>query len=141
MADEIPQAHVQADEDESGAPVSDAEPNKDVHKPKPRHGLCEFLREYVIVVAGVLTTLAGEQAVEWLHRRHVSEQTQQGLDGEVRSNLEHAADRLSWRGCLQARLAELRDKLVASNGPWKADPEPPGPERRQRDHTRPCGAT
>jgi len=39
----------------------------DLHKPKPWHGLREFLKEYVIIVVGVLTALGGEQAVEWLH--------------------------------------------------------------------------
>ena len=42
----------------------------DIHKPKPWHGWREFLKEYVIIVVGVLTALAAEQAVEWLHWRH-----------------------------------------------------------------------
>ena len=36
----------------------------DIHKPKPWHGVREFLKEYVIIVVGVLTALAAEQAVE-----------------------------------------------------------------------------
>jgi hypothetical protein len=36
----------------------------DIHKPKPWHGLREFLKEYAIIVVGVLTALAGEQAVD-----------------------------------------------------------------------------
>jgi hypothetical protein len=48
-----------------------------VHKPKPWHGLTELLREYAIVVLGVLTALAAEQAVEGLHHRaQVREMTQ-----------------------------------------------------------------
>jgi hypothetical protein len=31
----------------------------DIHKPKPWHGVREFLKEYVIIVVGVLTALAG----------------------------------------------------------------------------------
>ncbi len=42
----------------------------DIHKPKPFHGLREFLKEYGIIVLGVLTALFLEQAVEWLHWRH-----------------------------------------------------------------------
>ena len=38
----------------------------DIHKPKPWHGVREFLKEYVIIVVGVLTALAAEQGVEWL---------------------------------------------------------------------------
>jgi hypothetical protein len=40
-----------------------------VHKAKPWHGLKELLREYLIIVLGVLTALAAEQAVEALHHR------------------------------------------------------------------------
>ncbi|MDB5442210.1 MAG: hypothetical protein JWP73_586, partial [Phenylobacterium sp.] len=32
----------------------------DIHKPKPWHGLREFLKEYAIIVVGVLTALAAE---------------------------------------------------------------------------------
>jgi hypothetical protein len=28
---------------------------------------CEFIKEYSIIFIGVLTALAAEQAVEWLH--------------------------------------------------------------------------
>jgi hypothetical protein len=37
----------------------------DIHKPKPWHGVREFLKEYLIVVGGLLTALAAEQGVEW----------------------------------------------------------------------------
>ena len=43
----------------------------DIHKPKPWHGLREFLKEYLIIVVGVLTALAAEAGVEWLHWRRV----------------------------------------------------------------------
>lgn len=39
----------------------------DIHKPKPWHGWREFLKEYAIIVLGVATALAAEQAVEWFH--------------------------------------------------------------------------
>ena len=45
----------------------------DIHKPKPWRGAREFLKEYAIIVVGVLTALALEQAVEWLHWRHEAE--------------------------------------------------------------------
>lgn len=35
----------------------------DIHKPKPWHGPREFLKEYLIIVVGVLTALAAEQTV------------------------------------------------------------------------------
>src|SRR6185437_10385130 len=45
----------------------------DIHKPKPWHGLREFLKEYVIIVVGVLTALGAEAVVEWAHWRHQGE--------------------------------------------------------------------
>jgi hypothetical protein len=48
----------------------------DIHKPKPWSGWREFLKEYAIIVAGVLTALAAEQAVqrlEWAHKVHAAE--------------------------------------------------------------------
>jgi hypothetical protein len=41
----------------------------DIHKPKPFHNWREFLKEYGIIVLGVLTALGLEQAVEWAHHR------------------------------------------------------------------------
>jgi hypothetical protein len=35
----------------------------DIHKPKLWHGLRDFLKEHGIIVLGVLTALAAEQAV------------------------------------------------------------------------------
>ena len=62
----------------------------DLHKPKPWHGLREFLKEYVIIVVGVLTALAGEQIVETLHRHEEVEQARAALKLEVRHNLTNA---------------------------------------------------
>jgi hypothetical protein len=75
-----------------------------------------------VIVVGIAIALSGEQALEALHWRHLSEQTLQDLDNEVRLDLTDAADRLSYKDCLEERLAGLRDKLVATNGDWKADP-------------------
>ena len=55
----------------------------DIHKPKPWHGVREFLKEYVIIVVGVLTALAGEQIVETLHRNEQVEQARAALKVEV----------------------------------------------------------
>ena len=48
----------------------------DIHKPKPWHGWREFLKEYAIIVVGVLTALAAEQVVErvrWMERVDAAE--------------------------------------------------------------------
>jgi len=55
----------------------------DLHKPKPWHGLREFLKEYLIIVVGVLTALGGEQVVEWLHQRTELREARAALREEV----------------------------------------------------------
>jgi hypothetical protein len=68
----------------------------DIHKPKPWHGVREFLKEYVIIVVGVLTALGAEQAVEW-RRVH-------GEVGEAR-----AALHTEMRGGVRVYVTELRE--------------------------------
>jgi len=62
-----------------------------VHKPKPWHGLKELLREYVIIVLGVLTALAAEQAVEALHHRAQVREMTDKMRAEVEEN-RHVVD-------------------------------------------------
>ena len=56
----------------------------DIHKPKPWHGVREFLKEYVIIVVGVLTALGAEQGVEWLHWRHLAEKAEVDLAAGIK---------------------------------------------------------
>jgi len=79
----------------------------DIHKPKPWHGWREFLKEYGIIVLGVLTALAFEQGVESLHWRHEVETERDALRSEVRYNLATAAFRQSQKGCIDARLSQI----------------------------------
>ena len=78
----------------------------DIHKPKPWHGVREFLKEYVIIVVGVLTALGAEQGVEWLHWRHQIELAHEALAFDMKrvmgwAGLEDARARIG------ARLTEL----------------------------------
>jgi hypothetical protein len=83
----------------------------EIHKPKPWHGWREFLKEYLIVVVGVLTALAAESGVEWLHWQHVTEQQREAL------NLNAADVRLAMlmRGdiepCVAAKLDQADEVL------------------------------
>ena len=79
----------------------------DIHKPKPWHGLREFLKEYLIIVVGVLTALVAEQVVETLHWRHVVEAEDQALEHEVTRNYAAMLVRVILQPCIDARLAEL----------------------------------
>jgi hypothetical protein len=86
----------------------------DIHKPKPWHGVREFLKEYAIIVVGVLTALAGEQAVETM-RNH--ELVARG-EGALRENFARfvqfrtIADREA--PCMAARAGEIRAILDAA---------------------------
>ncbi len=91
----------------------------DIRKPKPWHGLREFLKEYVIIVVGVLTALGAEAGVEALHWRHVTEIAERSLRAEVSENFDHARGWLSTWPCETARTVELAQALNAGEGPWR----------------------
>jgi len=90
----------------------------DIHKPKPWHGVREFLKEYVIIVVGVLTALAGEQGVEWLHWRHVAAETEDHLAAGIGPDLVNAVEFVAVHPCLQARFGELAIALRRSDPVW-----------------------
>lgn len=56
------------------------------HKSNPWHGWREFLKEYAIIVIGVLTALAAEQAVQMLHWRADVAEARKALIAEVGAN-------------------------------------------------------
>ena len=90
----------------------------DIHKPKPWIGFREFLKEYVIIVVGVLTALAAEQGVEWLHWRHVAAQVQGRLAADIGQDLVNAAEWLAIRPCFEGRVAELASALQRPDPMW-----------------------
>ena len=94
----------------------------DIHKPKPWHGLREFLKEYVIIVVGVLTALAAEQAVELLHWRHLASQARADLVENLEADLVNAAERTAIHPCATARIVELADHLRRPGVAWTGFP-------------------
>jgi len=79
----------------------------DIHKPKPWRGVREFLKEYVIIVVGVFTALAGEQAVEWLHWREMVTATREALNRELAFDQGVFQTRIDQAPCMARRLSEL----------------------------------
>ncbi|HEY1928541.1 MAG TPA: hypothetical protein VGG92_13825 [Caulobacteraceae bacterium] len=79
----------------------------EIHKPKPWHGWREFLKEYGIIVLGVLTALAGEQTVEWLHWREVVAATREALNRELAFDQSVFQTRVDQAPCMARRLSEL----------------------------------
>src|SRR5439155_8415941 len=59
----------------------------DIHEPKPWHGVREFLKEYLIIVVGVLTALAAEQVVEVIHRHEEVAAARDALHREIAVDL------------------------------------------------------
>jgi hypothetical protein len=93
----------------------------DIHKPKPWHGLREFLKEYLIVVVGVLTALGAEQFVESLHWRHKLESAEENMRAEQRDDdLPQAYVRAALGLCYRDQLRHIRASL-----------DQPGPDRQQ----------
>jgi hypothetical protein len=94
----------------------------DLHKPKPWHGVREFLKEYVIIVVGVLTALAAEQGVEWLHWSQKVANTESALRMELASVQADAQERIAVERCVDRRIDQLERRVIAAEGPLKPEP-------------------
>jgi hypothetical protein len=79
----------------------------DIHKPKPWHGLREFLKEIGTIVIGVLIALGGEQVVETLHWRHQADAAEAALSEAFLREVGNDALRQAQDACVTARLAAL----------------------------------
>jgi hypothetical protein len=77
------------------------------HHPRPWGDWREFLREYLIVVVGVLTALVAEQFAEWLHWRHEVAETRRALNEEVAFDLASAEWHTAMAACKAKRLEAL----------------------------------
>ena len=86
----------------------------DLHKPKPWHGLREFLKEYAIIVVGVLTALAAEQVAETLHHREIVDRGEAALSDNFAKFVEFRVAAEREAPCVAARAAEVRAILDAA---------------------------
>lgn len=104
----------------------------DIHKPKPWHGVREFLKEYLIIVVGVLTALGGEQLVEMLHWRHVLADARVALAADQARNLRWVAEREAESPCVAREFRALGAALdqAAETGRLPAIVAVSGPARR-----------
>jgi type II secretory pathway pseudopilin PulG len=85
----------------------------DIHKPKPWHGLREFLKEYLIIVVGVLTALGAEQLAAWVHGRGQAQEAREAVRTEIATNLGALEWRRSEGACIDRRLKEIAAALDA----------------------------
>lgn len=93
------------------------------HKPKPWHSWREFLKEYAIIVLGVATALAAEQAVENWHEHSRAAEARASVHAEIARNLAYMEMRDNSEPCVQKRLDEV-DSLIAA---WAAGKPPQVP--------------
>jgi hypothetical protein len=101
----------------------------DIHKPKPWHGLREFLKEYLIIVVGVLTALGAEAGVEWLHWRHLAEQHAQDMRAGAQTAAANALQRIAIDGCFRAQLRSIAEALRRPGEAWRGlNPNAPAGE-------------
>lgn len=88
----------------------------DVHKPHPFHNWREFLKEYGIIVLGVLTALFAEQAVLSMEWQHKVDAAIADMSNELSAgDGPQAYARLAIRDCLDARLNMLRTAVEAGD--------------------------
>lgn len=86
----------------------------DIHKPKPWRGLREFLKEYAIIVIGVLTALGAEQAVDAMRWAHQVDAAEAALKPTFVREANNAAERVAVDLCVTQRLAFLSDVVRRS---------------------------
>ncbi|HEX4098813.1 MAG TPA: hypothetical protein VHX64_18945, partial [Caulobacteraceae bacterium] len=79
----------------------------EIHKPKPWRGLREFLKEYGIIVLGVLTALALEQVVDALRWAHDIGEARQALGREIAYNIKALKLIATQDDCMTGRLDQL----------------------------------
>src|SRR3954469_10685484 len=84
----------------------------DIHKPKPWHGFREFLKEYLIIVVGVLTALGAEQAVEQCRWRERVEAAEALIQRSLSVAQVLSEERMDVAACQDRRLAVLEDRLL-----------------------------
>lgn len=86
----------------------------EIHKPKPWHGFREFLKEYLIIVVGVLTALAGEQVVEAQRNHELVRRGEESLRDNFKRFVGFSAIADREAPCMAARAAEIREILDAA---------------------------
>src|SRR5690348_9153654 len=89
---------------EGAAPSREGEGAVEVHKPKRWRGFRGFIKEYLIIVVGVLTALGAEQAAEWLHWKHLAREHEEDLRDGVRRMMELSVEKLAAAHCTRDEL-------------------------------------
>src|SRR5471032_132631 len=95
----------------------------DIHKPKPWHGWREFLKEYLIIVIGVLIALGAEAVVQNLHEQRLSAEARDAVRAEINLDLANLKRRANKQACIDRRIAEL-SAFISKSEAGKPIPPP-----------------
>src|SRR5882757_6877171 len=94
----------------------------EIHKPKSIRNWREFLKEYAIIVLGVLTALSLEQVVEnWREHRQYLE-SRDAMRAELASNIAGFVYRPTISACAGRRIAEIGVMLDKAEKHQNFDP-------------------
>src|SRR3954470_11183913 len=94
----------------------------EIHKPKLVRNWREFLKEYAIIVVGVLTALAAEQAVEWFHWQGEVDIGRKAIVAEMSANNRYYARRIAIAPCLDKMIGEAQGIIDSLESKTKATP-------------------
>ena len=87
----------------------------DIHKPKPWHGLRDFVKEIGTIVIGVLIALAGEQIVERLHKGDQARLAERAMRLELSDDDgPQAYGRVVIFRCLDSQLAQIHESAASA---------------------------
>jgi hypothetical protein len=79
----------------------------DEQQPRPPRNWRGYVKEYVIIVVGVLTALAAQQAMEWWNWQSDVAQARQAIATELAGAVHNSIVRLRTKSCTDRRLDEL----------------------------------
>lgn len=106
MADEQePASGVQPPETDDGGTMH-------IHKPKPLHGVREFLSEISVIVVGVLIALALEQGVEAFNWSHKVAQAEGRLRADLKDDSSYATQYGILKPCAEAYFDRMQADLL-----------------------------
>ena len=83
-----------------------------IHKPKPLHGVREFLSEISVIVVGVLIALALEQGVEAISWSHKVAQAEVRLAADLKDDVSFATQYEVLKPCVNAYLDRMQADLL-----------------------------
>ena len=98
------------------APVAEPEADVEVHhKPKPVHGWRDFIKEYAIIVLGVLTALTAEQVAEHFRWQAAVGEGRESLHREMAFDDGYMRDRLLIQPCIDRNIDAMAAMIEAAS--------------------------